>query len=149
MIRQAELSDLDAVLPLVRGYREFYQREHDAPAEREFIARHLREGTSTMFVAWHERRAVGFVQLFRTWSTVRLGPAFVLEDLFVEPEARGSGIVDALLERALAFARECGATGMFLETAQDNERAQHVYDRNGWKRESRFLKYNAPLAEEM
>jgi ribosomal protein S18 acetylase RimI-like enzyme len=102
-----------------------------------------------MFVAWDDRRAVGFVQLFRTWSTVRLGPAFVLEDLFVEPAARGSGIADALLERALAFARERGATGMFLETALDNERAQRVYERNGWKREGRFLKYNAPLAEEL
>jgi ribosomal protein S18 acetylase RimI-like enzyme len=34
---------------------------------------------------------------------------------------------------------------MFLETAVDNDRAQEVYEREGWRREVAFLKYNAPL----
>jgi ribosomal protein S18 acetylase RimI-like enzyme len=49
------------------------------------------------------------------------------------------------LERAAAHAREIGATGMFLETAMDNQPAQRVYERAGWTREGRFFKYNAPL----
>jgi len=145
MIRLAAPSDLESLLPLVRGYREFYEREHDAPREREFMERHLREGTSTVFIAWSDERAIGFVQLFRTWSTVHLGPVYVLEDLFVKPDARGAGVATALLERAATFARESSATGMFLETAADNERARLVYERNGWTREGRFIKYNARL----
>jgi ribosomal protein S18 acetylase RimI-like enzyme len=145
VIRQADLGDLEVLLPLVRGYREFYERPHDARHEREFLERHLRDRTSTIFIALRDERAVGFVQMFGTWSTVHLAPSFVLEDLFVEPQARGSGAADALLERALEHARESGAAGMFLETAADNEHAQRVYERNGWTREKRFLKYNAPL----
>jgi ribosomal protein S18 acetylase RimI-like enzyme len=145
MIRRASTDDLDALLPLVCDYREFYGRERDARAERKFIERHLRDGTSVTFIAWRDEHAVGFVQLFRTWSTVQLGPVFVLEDLFVEIDARSSGAADELLQHAVAFACESGAVGMFLETARDNERAQRVYERNGWTREGRFLKYNAPL----
>jgi ribosomal protein S18 acetylase RimI-like enzyme len=34
---------------------------------------------------------------------------------------------------------------MFLETANDNFAAQALYEKAGWAREGRFLKYNAPL----
>ena len=78
-------------------------------------------------------------------STVRLGPALILEDLFVAPSARGSGAADALMDAAIRYARELGAAGMFLETAVDNRRAQALYERHGWTREERFYKYNAPL----
>lgn len=132
------------MLPLVRGYRAFYEQEHDAPGERAFIESHLRAGSSIAFVAFDGDRAVGFVQIFPSYSTVRLAPSLILEDLFVVPGARGGGIASALLDAACDYARSVGAAGMFLETAMDNDRAQRVYERNGWTREGRFLKYNAP-----
>lgn len=145
LIRRAGTSDLEALLPLVRAYREFYERPADAERERAFMRGHLERGTSIVFVAQAGDALVGFTQLFPTYSTVRLAPALILEDLFVEPHRRGSGIATALLERAVAYARETVAAGMFLETAYDNVSAQRVYERNGWTREERFYKYNAPL----
>ncbi len=149
MIRRATLDDIEMVLPLVRGYREFYEQKHDAALERAFIADHLNNDTSIIFLAFDENgAAIGFTQLFPTFSTVHLGPAYVLEDLFVTPEARGGGTASALLDAAVRYARESGASGMFLETAIDNTTAQRVYERNGWTREARFYKYNAPLVHE-
>lgn len=133
------------LLPLVRGYREFYQQTHDARGERAVIGGHLRDGTSAIYIARDGERAIGFVQIFSYVSTVWLAPTLILEDLFVEPEARGGGVATMLLERALEHARSVGAAGMFLETAHDNATAQRVYERCGWVREGRFLKYNAPL----
>ena len=144
-IRIAQRGDLEALLPLVRGYREFYGRTHDAAAERALIERHLREGGSAIYLALDGADAVGFAQLFRTWSTVQLGPVFILEDLFVVPAARGAGVASALLDRALLHVRVARGVGMFLETAPDNETAQRVYERAGWTREHAFLKYNAPI----
>lgn len=146
IIRKTTLDDLEALLPLVRAYRVFYRREADAQRERAFIESHLRSGSSCIYVAEVDGSAVGFMQLFPTHSTVQLAPSWVLEDLFVEPEHRKAGIASALLQRALEHAEETGACGMFLETANDNETAQRVYERAGWTREGRFLKYNAPLA---
>ena len=65
--------------------------------------------------------------------------------LFVNPDVRRGGVATALLERAVAYALEIGAVGMFLETAMDNATAQAVYERAGWTREGRFYKYNAVL----
>ena len=108
------------MLPLVTAYREFYEQRADAVRERALIAQHLNTGTSTIFVARCDGNAVGFVQLFQTFSTVWLGPSLILEDLFVDPSARGAGIATKLLERALTYSHEISAVGMFLETAMDN-----------------------------
>lgn len=146
-ITRATVDDLEALLPLVTGYRVFYEREPELAGERAFVERNLRDGRSTIFLARDAegRSTVGFVQLFQTHSTVCLGPQLILEDLFVIPEARGGGAAMKLIERAEAYAREIGAVGMFLETAMDNETAQRVYERAGWTRENRFYKYNAKL----
>lgn len=148
-IRRATIDDLDQLLPLVRGYREFYQQTHDAPAERDFITNHLTNGTSVVFIAYDDGGApVGFTQLFQTFSTVHLSSTIILEDLFVAPSARGGGVASALIDQAMLYARECGASQMFLETAMDNATAQRVYERAGWTKEARFYKYNAPLGHE-
>ena len=143
-VRRAQPGDLDALLPLVRGYREFYRQPPDPPEERRFIERHLAERTSCIFLAERGSRSVGFVQLFRTWSTVHLAPSLILEDLFVEPSARGCGTARALLAAAFTYAKETGAAGMFLETAYDNHAAQRLYEAAGWTREAQFQKFNAP-----
>jgi len=144
---RATIDDLDALLPLVTAYRVFYRQSPNEERERELIDRNLREGRSTVLLARHAEsgEAIGFAQLFRTYSTVWLGPSLLLEDLFVTPGLRRSGVATALLEASVAYAREIGAVGMFLETAMDNEAAQAVYERAGWSREGRFYKYNAAL----
>lgn len=144
-VRRAAPADVEALLPLFAGYREFYRQVPDAVREREFLRKHIERGSSVVFLASSGERAIGFAQLFPLGSGVSLGTEFLLADLFVAPDARRTGAATRLLERALEFARESGATGMFLETAVDNVRAQSVYERAGWVREARFVKYNAPL----
>ncbi|HVA32748.1 MAG TPA: GNAT family N-acetyltransferase [Candidatus Baltobacteraceae bacterium] len=101
---------------------------------------------STIFVAVDsDKSIVGFAQLFSTSSTVWLGLALILEDLYVKPEARRKGIATKLLDAAVRYAREIGAVSMFLETAMDNLAAQAAYEATGWTREDRFCKYNAAL----
>ena len=144
-IGRATIDDLDSLLPLVQAYRAFYEQQPDPDRERDFIAAHLRNDTSAIFVARASGKAAGFAQLFKTYSTTYLAPSLILEDLFVDPAYRNRGVASALLNRALEHAKETGAAGMFLETAEDNTAAQRVYERAGWMREARFRKYNAPL----
>ncbi len=144
-VERAARGDLDTLLPLVGAYRTFYKQVPDLRREREFLRRRLEDGTSTIYLARDERgAAVGFVQIFQAYSTVRLGPSLILEDLFVVPTARKMGVARRLLQRASELARDVGAVNMFLETATDNVGARAVYERAGWTREGHFLKYNAP-----
>jgi ribosomal protein S18 acetylase RimI-like enzyme len=145
-VRHATLKDAPALLPLVEAYRIFYKQRPDSKAEREFIEDHLRKHTSVIYIAEADGAAAGFMQLFKTYSTVHLCGSWILEDLFVDPKYRHCGVGNALLSHALQHARDDGAGGMFLETAHDNHAAQALYEKAGWVREGRFIKYNAPLA---
>jgi len=144
-IERADMSDLDDLGPLLQAYRVFYKQHPDPGGEHRFLHERLAKQDSTIFIARSSERAVGFAQLFMTYSSVHLGPSLILEDLYVDPEARGKGIARALLDRAKNHALQLKATGMFLETAHSNRAAQRVYERAGWQPESVLRKYNYPL----
>jgi GNAT superfamily N-acetyltransferase len=57
-----------------------------------------------------------------------------MNDLFVAPEARGSGAAEALIEACRAEARAHGAVWLAWQTGKTNERAQRVYERAGAER---------------
>ena len=145
IIRRAGIEDLEELLPLVWGYRRFYKQVSDPQRERAFMEEHLRDGSGIVYLAEEAGETVGFMQLFSTYSTVQLGRALILEDLFVAASARRTGAATQLLNAAIDYARGIKATGMFLETAIDNHTAQAVYEKAGWTREGHFYKYNAPL----
>lgn len=72
-------------------------------------------------------------------------PKFILNDLFVVPQARGTGVGTALLDRAKALAGACGAVALTLSTAVDNQLAQQLYRANGWVQEQDFLTFDCAL----
>ena len=61
-----------------------------------------------------------------TWS---MRTVCYLEDLFVAPEARGSGAGRALIEGLVALGREHGWRRVYWHTHEDNYRARTLYDR--------------------
>ena len=67
-----------------------------------------------------------------------------MNDLFVVPETRGTGLADALIAACADLARERGAADLVWQTARDNHRAQKVYARVGAER-SEWLDYTLPL----
>lgn len=140
-ITQAGVEDLDALLPLFLGYLDFYRREH-APADvRAFLHERIARGQSTVFLARVDGRAVGFVQLYPAFGSLSLRPSWILNDLFVAPEARGQGVAEALMQRARELGVTTGACEIFLQTARDNAVAQRLYDRLGYTRDDHFLVY--------
>ncbi|WP_232702517.1 GNAT family N-acetyltransferase [Halobacterium wangiae] len=61
--------------------------------------------------------------------------AAVLNEIYVRPEHRGTGVADDLLAAALAFARDqdLPLDRMVLDVDRKNERAQRFYERNGFE----------------
>jgi GNAT superfamily N-acetyltransferase len=130
--------DLDELLPLVRGYADFYDvnptDDQLLSLSRELIADPVNEGMQ--FIARDGAgHAIGFATVFWLWSTLSASRVGLMNDLFVAPEARGSGAAEALIERCRAACRERGAARLTWQTAKDNARAQAVYDRVGGVRE--------------
>jgi GNAT superfamily N-acetyltransferase len=130
--------DLPELLPLMRGYSDFYNVTPSDDAllamSRALIADPEREGLQLIARDEH-RTAIGFATIFWTWSTSAAARIGTMNDLFVAPEGRGSGAADALIRACVERCRERGAIRLEWQTALDNHRAQAVYDRVGGTRE--------------
>jgi GNAT superfamily N-acetyltransferase len=142
VVTEADLSDL---LPLMRGYCDFYEVDPGDEAllamARELLADPEKEGLQ-LIARDDEGRAVGFATIFWTWSTLSASRIGVMNDLFVHPDARGGGIADALIQACAERCRGRGATTLEWSTARDNQRAQQVYDRVGGARDDRWVEYS-------
>src|SRR5689334_3098393 len=99
-IRQATIADLDALAPLVDGYRQFYKQPSDPDAARRFLADRFHHRQSVIFLAAVDGKAAGFTQLYPSFSSISMARTFILNDLFVTPEARGLGVGKGLLKAA-------------------------------------------------
>jgi hypothetical protein len=92
-VRQASVTDLEALVPLFDGYRQFYGKPSDIPLARAFLLERFEHNQSVIFIATQpDGSAVGFTQLYPSFSSVSAARTFLLNDLFVAPAARRSGV---------------------------------------------------------
>jgi GNAT superfamily N-acetyltransferase len=147
-IRRAGLSDLDLVAPLFDAYRQFYRRPADPALARRFIRDRLEADDAVIYLAESHGRAEGFVQLYPAWSSTAAVPGrlWLLNDLFVIPEARGRGIGQALLAEAKQLGLATNAVGLFLQTARENHGAQRLYESTGYRLDDHYLVYELDLS---
>lgn len=145
LIERAAVTDLDAVAPLFDAYRQFYGQRSDPAAARAFLAERLRRDESVIFFAVAEggegNEALGFTQLYPSFSSVSVRRLWILNDLFVSPGTRRGGVGRALLERAREWAIETDAKGLTLATAVSNAAARALYESCGWRRDDEFEHY--------
>jgi GNAT superfamily N-acetyltransferase len=123
-VRTATLEDLEEVTGLFDGYRVFYKQTSDRERARRFIRNRLEQKDSVIFLAVLEERAVGFVQMYPSFSSVATARIWILNDLYVYPEARRRGVGKALVGHAVHWGRRQKAFKLVLETAVDNRSGQ-------------------------
>ncbi|SPJ32066.1 GNAT family N-acetyltransferase [Kushneria phyllosphaerae] len=140
-IRTANSFDLDALAVLLNDYRVFYQQDSDEAACRGFLHKRLERGDSCLLVHDAGHGPDGFVQLYAMLSTVSLASRWLLNDLFVAPQARGRGIGRALMQAATARAQEHGASSLMLRTQTHNHAAKALYESLGWQKNEAFDTY--------
>jgi len=137
-VRQAVLSDIESLAPLFDNYRQFYGRPSDLQAATDFLSARLNHGESVLFIGHEGNKAIGFTQLYPSFSSVSLARTFVLNDLFVDEHARRKGVASKLMAAAVDYASTLGAVRVSLSTAITNEVAQTLYQSAGWQRDEQF-----------
>lgn len=139
-VRQASIQDVDRLVPLFDAYRQFYGQQADQIVARQFLNDRLTRNESVVLVADNGGgAAVGFVQLYPTFSSILAAPMYLLSDLFVIPEARRRGVGTRLLASAAETARTAGAVRLELATAITNRSAQRLYETMEWQRDEFYL----------
>ena len=140
-VRAAGLQDIELIVPLFDGYRQFYGQASDMALARSFLQERISRKESVIFLAEYLDRVVGFVQLYPSFTSAGAARIWILNDLFVDSRSRRNGIAGLLLEAAATFSRETGATKLSLSTAVTNHAAQALYERHGWEKDTDFLNY--------
>jgi GNAT superfamily N-acetyltransferase len=139
--------DLPELLALMRGYCDFYEV---SPSDDALLAvsRALLEDPQNsglqLIARDDDGQAVGFATVYWTFSTTQAQRIGVMNDLFVIPASRGTGLADALIGECAERCRAAGAPSLEWQTALDNHRAQAVYERVGGQR-SQWLDYSLPV----
>ncbi len=145
-IYQATIEDLEGVSNLFNLYRIFYQQASDLEGAKDYIKERVENKDSVIFVVKNKQDYLGFTQLYPTFSSISMKKAWILNDLYVDAEARKQGIGEILLQKAKEYAIETGAKNISLSTAPDNYAAQRLYEKNGYIRDSQFYQYELSLA---
>lgn len=117
-------------LRLWHGYLEFYESVLPDEVTDEVFQR-LVEGEELHGVLARDGdgAAVGLVHWLFHPSTWSLGPYCYLEDLFVDPDARGGGVASKLIAHVGEDARAAGAHKVYWLTRESNITARVLYDK--------------------
>ena len=132
-LRPATAADLPAIVGLIRELAEYEKLAHLVVVTAESLAPHLfgPRPAAEAVVGEVDGRVVAFALFFTNFSTFLGRPGLYLEDLYVQPAHRGSGLGKALLQHlgALAVDRGCGR---FEWSVLDwNENAIRFYESMG------------------
>lgn len=138
---QARIEHVEVVASLFDAYRQYYGQGSDLEGAKKFLSERISQNESVIFVAFEGEQALGFTQLYPTFSSVSMKRQWILNDLFVKADARNLGIGKAILQTAQVFVEKLGHKGLLLETTPDNAKAQKLYENLGWKREENFYYY--------
>jgi len=126
------------------AYLAFYSTVLPAEVHASTWARLLGDGLYDPrgMIALQGGQAVGLVQFLLHRRGWKIEPVTYLQDLYVEPGTRGSGVGRALVEAVYAEADRLGALAVYWLTNEGNTTARQLYDRVGVQ--SPFLRYNRP-----
>ena len=138
-------TEFEQLLPLIAAYQRFYEVEEiDEERNRAFFRRFLAPSDDGLLLgARAEGRLLGYACLYWHFSSTLARETVLMNDLYVEPDARGRGVGRALIEASLEVARERGTAVLEWQTAPDNHTAQRLYDSTGATR-STWLTYELP-----
>jgi ribosomal protein S18 acetylase RimI-like enzyme len=147
IIRQATPDDAAALLPLIAAY---WQCEglpgFQAAAVGPPLALLLSSpGLGTVLLAAEEQSLVGYLTLVYVFSLEHRGMTAEIDELFVVPNHRASGLGSQLLLAAERASARLRCTNISLRVARANPRALGFYLRHGYSRRSEFELLEKPL----
>jgi ribosomal protein S18 acetylase RimI-like enzyme len=146
VVRRATPADLPPIgrlgALLIEEHHNFDSRRFLAARQRtpvdyaSFLSTQLADPDVAVLVADRDGDVIGYAYAaVEGYDYMALrGPAGVLHDVIVDPEHRGRGVGRLLLDATLAYLKSRGAPRVILWTAEQNEGAQRLFARMGFRR---------------
>ena len=140
IIRPVRESDFAQWLPLWQGYQAFYRAQIPEDVTRTTWKRFFDAHEPVhCLVAERDRKLVGLAHYLFHRSTWLIGPTCYLNDLFVDPSGRRSGVARKLIDAVYEAADKAGASKVYWLTHESNAAARLLYDQVA--RHGGFIEY--------
>lgn len=134
-IKFATIDDVPLILSFIKELADYEKLAHEVVATEEGLRETLfgSKAYAEVILGYLHKKPVSFALFFHNYSTFLGKPGIYLEDLFVQPHARGMGIGQKMLAYLahLAKTRNCGRLELWV--LDWNEPAIHFYKRMGAK----------------
>jgi aminoglycoside 6'-N-acetyltransferase I len=140
-IRQAQVADFDAALPLML---QFFAEEGFATSPEQIaqeLPAMLGDPESAVFLAWRGAKAIG-VATVTTSRGIEFGLSAEMEDLYVLPEMRGLGAGGALIQAVVEWCRSQGCTAIEVVVTPEGQAAHDLigyYRAQGFQESGRVI----------
>ena len=141
-IRPATAADLPLIAELIRELAAYEKLGHEVRFDEAVLGEKLfgPRPYAEVLIGEVDGEALGFALFFHNFSTFEGHPGIYLEDLFVQPEARGKGLGKALLAGLARLAAERGCARLEWSVLDWNELGKGFYRTigaapvEGWER---------------
>lgn len=138
--RRAVESDLDSLIDLETAFYSAEAYPFDVDEARALLTRLLREPErGQIWVSERDHELVGYFILTFGYSIEFHGVNAVLDELYVQPDARGQGLGKRALELAEAVCKELGIRALHLVVERRNTPAHELYRRAGFTAHDRHI----------
>lgn len=143
-IRPLTAQDRPEWAALWRAYLAFYETELPQAVYDSTFTRLLGDDPRdfSCLVAERDGRLVGLTHFLFHRHAWKTEDVCYLQDLYADPQVRGTGVGRALIEAVYAEADRRGAPSVYWLTQEFNHAARRLYDRVGQL--TPFIKYQRP-----
>jgi len=129
VVRDAEARDEQRWRELWAGYVKFYRGDVSEAATANTWRKILDPASKVhALVAERAGQVVGFCNYLFHDNTWNIDPICYLEDLYVDPHARGGGVAKKLILACEDEAKKKGAFSLYWQTQEFNAPARSLYD---------------------
>jgi ribosomal protein S18 acetylase RimI-like enzyme len=136
-IREAGLGDAPAIVRLIREFAE--NNSDTSPLTEEFVVEYLVSPGSHILLAETNVQAIGLLSYSIQPDLYHVGPAALIEELYVQGPDRGHGVGSALLADLLRRLARLGCVVVSVAAMPDNEGALRFYRAHGLTDEAVLL----------
>jgi ribosomal protein S18 acetylase RimI-like enzyme len=139
-LRSAGVNDTAALIELMRAAHAEAGFELNQSIAADAFAKLLRdESRGRAWLAFQGSEAAGYIVLIFKLSLESGGVDAFIEDLFVRPATRRTGLGNALLSTVIAACRHQQVSAVHVEVGADNDSARSLYEKHGLKDRGRLL----------
>lgn len=131
VVRAAVPADAEALAPLCAAHAAYERLPYSATGHTQRLRQALANGLLHVWLMEQGGSAVGYASVTLDWATLSARRFAHLDCLYLDPEARGQGGGQMLMQAAQAFAREQGCTTLQWQTPEWNHGARRFYQRLG------------------